>query len=113
MRTRREFIGLLGAAAAWPLAARAQARRPVRIGTLHVYSPPDPWLEALRLGLRDLGYVEGRNIKFEERWAEGRNERLDGLARQQGRCLGGHDGTRAGSGEAKNLNRAHRHGGKW
>ena len=81
---RREFIaGLGGAAAAWPLATRAQQRqRPVVIGTLHVYSPPDPWLEALRQGLRDLGYVEGRNIKIEERWAEGRNDRLDGLAQE-------------------------------
>jgi ABC-type uncharacterized transport system substrate-binding protein len=81
--TRREFIILLGGAAAWPVAARAQqAPRPIRIGTLHVYSPPDPWLEALRQGLRDFGYAEGRNIQFEERWAEGRNDRLDGLAQE-------------------------------
>ena len=81
---RREFITLLGgAAASWPRTARTQpTSRPVRIGTLHVYSPPDPWLEALRQGLRDLGYVEGRNIKIEERWAEGRNDRLDGLAQE-------------------------------
>lgn len=80
---RRELIALIGGAAvAWPLAARAQARRPFVIGTLHVYSPPDPWLEALRQGLRDLGYVEGRNIKIEERWAEGRNDRLEGLAQE-------------------------------
>ncbi len=80
---RRAFITLLGgAAAAWPLAARAQAPRPIRIGTLHVYSPPDPWLDALRQGLRDLGYAEGRTIKFEERWAEGRNDRLDGLTQE-------------------------------
>jgi putative ABC transport system substrate-binding protein len=78
---RREFITLTGGAAVgWPLAARAQAPRPIRIGTLHVYSPPDPWLEALRQGLLDFGYAESRNIKFEERWAEGRNDRLDGLA---------------------------------
>jgi putative tryptophan/tyrosine transport system substrate-binding protein len=80
---RREFITLLGGAgAAWPLGARAQAPHPIRIGTLHVYSPPDPWLEALRQGLRDFGYAEGRNIQFEERWAEGRNDRLDGLAQE-------------------------------
>ena len=80
---RREFITLLGgAAAAWPLAVRAQPPRSIRIGALHVYSPPDPWLEALRQGLRDFGYAEGRNIQFEERWAEGRNDRLDGLAQE-------------------------------
>src|SRR6185503_13526329 len=79
---RREIIALLGGAAAWPLAARAQTRRQVRIGTLHVYSPPDPWLDAFRESLRDLGYAEGGNFKIEERWAEGRNERLDGLAKE-------------------------------
>jgi putative ABC transport system substrate-binding protein len=73
---RSKFIALIGgAAAAWPLAARAQqGRRPVVIG--------DPWREALRQGLRDLGYVEGRTIKTEERWAEGRNDRLDGLEQE-------------------------------
>ena len=80
---RRKFITLLGgAAAAWPLVARAQPPRSIRIGTLHVYSPPDPWLEALRQGLRDFGYADGRNIQFEEQWAEGRNDRLDGLAQE-------------------------------
>ncbi len=79
---RREFITLVGGAAAMPLGARAQVRRQIVIGTLHVYSPPDPWLDALRQGLRDLGYAEGKNIKIEERWAEGRNDRLDGLAQE-------------------------------
>src|SRR5215510_9098722 len=81
---RREFLtAFSGVAATWPLGALAQqGQRLIVIGTLHVYSPPDPWLEALRQGLRDLGYVEGRNIKIEERWAEGRNDRLDGLAQE-------------------------------
>ncbi len=81
---RREFITLLGgAAAAWPLAARAQPPpRPARIGILHPGSPPDPWLDGLRQGLRDLGYVEGQNLSVEYRWAEGKGERLDSLAQE-------------------------------
>jgi ABC-type uncharacterized transport system substrate-binding protein len=79
---RREFIAALGGVAAWPLIARAQAARVHRVGTLHVYSPPDPWLDALKQGLHDLGYVEGKGIVFEERWADGRNDRLDGLAQE-------------------------------
>jgi putative ABC transport system substrate-binding protein len=68
---RREFITLLGgAAAAWPLAARAQqhARFP-RIGFLGL-APEFSGVEALRGGLRDLGYIEGTNIAIEWRWAE-------------------------------------------
>jgi ABC-type uncharacterized transport system substrate-binding protein len=80
---RRAFLGVLGSATvAWPLVARAQTQRQVRIGALNVYSPPDPWLDAFRHGLRDLGYAEGRNLKIEERWAEGHNDRLDGLAQE-------------------------------
>jgi putative ABC transport system substrate-binding protein len=75
---RREFITLLGgAAAAWPLAALAQQpERMRRVGILHPGSPPDPWLDGLREGLRELGYVEGKDLVFEYRWAEGRSERL-------------------------------------
>jgi putative ABC transport system substrate-binding protein len=79
---RREFITLLGGTATWPLAVRAQGQRPIRIGTLHVYSRPDPWLDALRQGLRELGYSDGGNIRIEERWADGRIDRLDGLAQE-------------------------------
>ena len=80
---RREFLALLGCAATWPLGAGAErASRPFIIGTLHPYSPPDPWLAGLRQGLRDLGYVEGKNITIEERWAEGSDERLDRLAKE-------------------------------
>src|SRR5687768_10182539 len=79
---RRDFIAGLTGAAAWPLRANAQARRHVRIGILHVYSPPDPWFDAFRQGLKELGYVEGQNLTIEARWAEGRNERLDGLAQE-------------------------------
>ena len=72
---RREFITLLGGAAAvWPLAARAQQRGKVpKIGYLG-FGPASAYatrVEALRAGLRDLGWVEGRNIVIEFRWAEG------------------------------------------
>jgi putative tryptophan/tyrosine transport system substrate-binding protein len=80
---RREFIGLLGSAAAWPLAARAQQTqgRPL----ISVLSPLPAAMaarnmEALRQGLRDLGYVEGRNVGFEFRYAEGDLSRLPALA---------------------------------
>ena len=82
---RREFITLLGcAAAAWPFAARAQQPSKVyRIGFL--WDSPDAFLDALeafRQGLRDLGYVEGRNIVIEYRWAEGKPERMRELAEE-------------------------------
>lgn len=51
-----------------------------RIGTLRISSPPDPFEEAFRQGLHELGYAEGRNISLETRWAEGRPERLPALA---------------------------------
>jgi putative tryptophan/tyrosine transport system substrate-binding protein len=78
--TRRRFIALLGgAAAAWPLAARAQpSGKTYRIGFLGPgsYAGRKRDLEALRMGLRRLGYEEGRNIVIEYRWAEGRYDRL-------------------------------------
>src|SRR5215510_8777344 len=72
---RREFIILLVATAAWPLASRAQPSEKVwRIGFLaHRY---ESFYDALFTGLRELGYVEGRNIIFERRYAEGRAERF-------------------------------------
>jgi len=74
MMQRRDFITLLGGAAAWPLAAGAQqAVKVARIGYLGL-GPPSAWssrVEALRAGLRDLGWVEGKNIVIEFRWADG------------------------------------------
>jgi putative ABC transport system substrate-binding protein len=80
---RRDFITLLGGASvAWPLAARAQqpAGRIRRLGVLQPGAPPEPLVEALRQRLRELGYVEGRNVILEFRWAEGKLERLTQLA---------------------------------
>src|SRR5262249_44819499 len=75
---RREFIALLGGAAAWPLAASAQAKRP-RIGVL-VPANPEPFWTEFRAGLDEHGYAEGKNIAFESRSADGKPERLQGLA---------------------------------
>jgi ABC-type uncharacterized transport system substrate-binding protein len=80
---RREFVFLLGGtAAAWPLAARAQqGKRIPRIGVLLFGTPDtDPNLGAFLRGLRDLGYIEAQNIVIEYRYAEGKPDRLRGLA---------------------------------
>jgi putative ABC transport system substrate-binding protein len=81
---RREFITLLGGAAAvWPPPARAQQRAKVaHIGYLGLISASwhTPRVTAFRAGLRDLGYTEGQDIVIEFRWAEGRYDQLRALA---------------------------------
>src|SRR5712672_281996 len=78
---RREFIILLGGAAAWPLAARAQQSKMARIGALYIgTADAESFKKELREGLRELGYVEGQNIAFEFRSAEGKLDRLPDLA---------------------------------
>ena len=79
---RREFIVTLGGAAAWPLAARAQQAPVPVIGVLSPRSPAvdAPLMAVIRQGLNDTGFVEGRNVALDYRWADGQYDRLAALA---------------------------------
>jgi ABC-type uncharacterized transport system substrate-binding protein len=85
---RREFIGLLGGAAAWPLAALAQQsdRRVARIGLLTAYAANDPlsqpWFATFEQGLSELGWSVGRNLQIDYRWGNANVERIKQFAKE-------------------------------
>jgi putative ABC transport system substrate-binding protein len=84
---RRQFLTLVGCAAAWPLAARAQQAELMRlIGVLMAYAESDPegqaWVAAFREALQKLGWAEGRNIRIDTRWATPDVDAMQRLAKE-------------------------------
>src|SRR5947209_631170 len=83
---RREFIGLVGGAAAWPVAARAQQTPMPLIGVLFLNAREHPMtaasVAAFTKGLSELGWTDGKNVRIEYRWAASDNERIQVLARE-------------------------------
>jgi hypothetical protein len=88
---RREFISLLGGAAVWPLAARAQqAEQMRRIGVLHTPAVDDPDGQtrnaAFLQGLQQFGWTDGRNVRIDTRWSAGDADRVES-GNSRGRCV--------------------------
>jgi putative tryptophan/tyrosine transport system substrate-binding protein len=87
---RRDFIAALGGAVAWPLVVRGQQTKVWRVGYLSPVFPPGKApgaiarmvLEAFRQQMKDLGYVEGKNLVIESRYAEGQIDRLPAFANE-------------------------------
>ena len=108
-------MAVLGGAAAWPLTGRAQPAKIARIGFLGAVSATRyaSRVEAFRAGLRELGYVEGKHIVIEFRWAEGHYDRLPALAAELVRLnvdvIVAHGAPGALAGAAGNINDPHRH----
>jgi len=82
--TRRSFLAALGATAAWPPTANAQQRVLPAVGFLSSGSPRTfaKFLKAFQQGLRQMGFVEGRDVTIEYRWAEGHFDELDAMANE-------------------------------
>src|SRR5262245_37286846 len=80
---RREFITLIGSAAAWPLVARAQQAaatvRQARVGVLTASPPTPAMLNAFREGMRERGYIEGQNLALAVRWPQGSFDQDSGV----------------------------------
>jgi putative ABC transport system substrate-binding protein len=77
---RREFLGAIGAATAWPFAARAQRPAMQTIGFLNAEAPPSRLITSFRQNLAEAGHVEGRNLTTVYRFAEGKYDLLPGMA---------------------------------